>query len=138
MVTARRLWSTVLCPGGNWSWLVSFLLFSIFINDTDNEIECTLSKLADDTKLKGAVGMTEGRDAIQRDLDDLEKCVLYRLGEELLESSPADKDLGVLVDEKLETSQESVLAAQKVNWAASTKGWPTEGGRELSPSPLPS
>ncbi|GAB0186171.1 cAMP-dependent protein kinase inhibitor alpha [Grus japonensis] len=85
-------------------------------SDTDSGIECTLSTFVDDTKLCGAVDTPEEWDAIQGDLDRLErwahanfmkfnkaKCKIlhmgqgnpkdnYRLGRERIESSPGGVD----------------------------------------------
>ncbi|KAJ7413996.1 F-box only protein 25 [Willisornis vidua] len=101
----------------------------------DNGIECTISTLGDDTK-SGAADMLEGRDVIQKDLDRTEVGVSeshevqqgkvqrpapgwgtpkykHRMGGEWIENSPEQKDSGVLVDRKVNMSQQCVLAAQK-------------------------
>ncbi|GAB0186243.1 mitochondrial enolase superfamily member 1 [Grus japonensis] len=102
-------WRTV-TSGVPQGLVLGLALFNIFVGDMDSGIKCTLSKFADNTKLCGGVDTPEGRDAIQRDLDRLE-----RLGEEWIESSPEEKDLGVLIDEKLNMSRQCALAAQKAN-----------------------
>ncbi|GAB0202754.1 hypothetical protein GRJ2_002741000 [Grus japonensis] len=115
------------------------MLFNISVGNIGNVIEYTLSKSVNDTKLCGVIDMLEGRDAIQKNLDRLEtwahanltkfnkaKCKVlhmgrgnhthsYRLGREWIGSSPEEKDLGVLIDEKLNMSQQCALAAQKAN-----------------------
>ncbi|KAK4827430.1 hypothetical protein QYF61_017868 [Mycteria americana] len=115
------------------------VLFNVFVNDLDTGVECTLSKFADDIKEGGGVDSLESREALQRDLDRLErwaitnhvrfnksKCQIlhlgrgnpgytYKLGDERLESSPVERDLGVWVDGKLNMSQQCALAAKRFN-----------------------
>jgi len=114
-------------------------LFNFFINDLDEELECTLSKFADGTKLGGVTDTPEGCAAFQRDLERLESCAQrnlmrfnkgkcrvlhlgrnnpmhqYRLRADLLESSSAERDLGELMDNKLTVSQQCALVAEKAN-----------------------
>uniref|UniRef100_A0A8C3GHF6 Reverse transcriptase domain-containing protein n=1 Tax=Cairina moschata TaxID=8855 RepID=A0A8C3GHF6_CAIMO len=114
------------------------VFFIVFINDLSIGLESVLSKFADNTKL-GVMDSDEGGKALQRDLDRLESwaitnrmkfnkskcCVLhlgrgnpgytYRLGDEMLESSTAERDLGAVVDSKLNMRQQCALAARRAN-----------------------
>ena len=112
------------------------VLFKIFINDLHAGVDCTISKFADGTKLGGAADSLEGQEALQKDLDrsgnhqwhEVEQEQRphsapgqsnvghkYRLGEEWLESSPAERDLGGLADSSLNRSQQRALAAKRAN-----------------------
>ena len=55
------------------------MLFNTFISGINSGIDCTLSEIANDTKLCDAVDTTEERVAIQRGLDRLEKCAHVNL-----------------------------------------------------------
>jgi len=106
------------------------MLFSTFINYLGAGIKCTVSKVADGTKLGGALDFHEGREALQRDLDRLgswaitnhmkfnkSKCqilhlgqgkpsYMYKLGHGRLENSPVERDLRVWFDGELNMNQQ--------------------------------
>ncbi|KAF7236378.1 Heterogeneous nuclear ribonucleoprotein M [Varanus komodoensis] len=115
------------------------ILFNLFINDMEEGVNSLLIKLADDTKT-GAVATTEEQVLwIQKDLDRLWKwagdnrvafnvdkckvlhlghrnrCHKYRLGDKWLESSTFERDLGVLVDCRLNMSQQCDAVVKRAN-----------------------
>ncbi|KAF7239250.1 RNA-directed DNA polymerase from mobile element jockey [Varanus komodoensis] len=115
------------------------ILFNLFINDMEEGVNSLLIKFTDDTKT-GAVATTEEQVLqIQKDLDRLWKwagdnrmafnvdkckvlhlghrnsCHRYRLGDKWLESSTCERDLGVLVDFRLNMSQQCDVVVKRAN-----------------------
>lgn len=115
-------------------------VFNALVRDMQSGIICTLGKFAENINFCDGVDTLVGRDGIQRDLDGLEgwvhvnlmkfneaKCKVwhmgqgnpkqkYRLDREWTESSSTEeRDLGLLVDEKLDTIRQCELSAEKVN-----------------------
>lgn len=125
-------------------WVVSVgsilgtVLFNIFINDPDAGLKCIQIKFAGDTKLGGTVNSLSRGKAIgeiltnQRAWQSPTTLSLTRAnpafctgnrqpwlhlhtGEQELESSTVEKNLGVLVDVKLNMSSQCAQAAKRTN-----------------------
>ncbi|KAF7236297.1 Tenascin-X [Varanus komodoensis] len=115
------------------------ILFNLFINDMEEGVNSLLIKFADDSKT-GAVATTEEQVLqIQKVLDRLWKwagdnrmafnvdkckvlhlghrnrCHKYRLGDKWLESSACERDFRVLVDCRLNMSQQCDAAVKRAN-----------------------
>ena len=115
------------------------ILFVIFINDVPTQVIHNFCKLfADDCKLFGPV-ISSGENLVQSDLAKLEqwskiwqlpfnakKCKVmhfgynnpkreYTLNGQVLESTEAEKDLGVMVDDKLKFHIHTAFAVKKAN-----------------------
>ena len=116
-------------------------LFIIYINDIDEGIASSILKFADDTKVFRKCGTVEEAFTLQEDLSTLyqwssdwqmlfnaDKCHClhigsknphydYFLGEERIETSTQEKDLGVIIHQSLSNSVHVANAVKKANQA---------------------
>ncbi|GAB0178756.1 mitochondrial enolase superfamily member 1 [Grus japonensis] len=120
-------------------WILGLILLNVFINDLDDENKCTLSKFADDPKLEGVLirqlamllfrgtstgwrngsaGASWSSTKVNADAGISEQPTTDTstgLGADWLESSSADKDLEVHMDNRLTRSQQRVLMIEAAN-----------------------
>ena len=116
------------------------ILFVVFINDLPSEVKHNMCKLfADDCKIYGIVDVSNNTSTIQSDLDNLSnwsqywqlpfsatKCktmhfgyqnpeIEYKLNNHILEKVHEEKDLGVIIDDKLKFHQHTASVCKKAN-----------------------
>lgn len=117
------------------------VLFLIYINDIDSNINCNIKKFADDTKLYGPVVHENAceQNLLQSDLDSLckwaddwqmcfntDKCkvmhtgynnpeVAYTMENCIIITIDEAKDLGVIIHKSLNPSRQCMEAAKKAN-----------------------
>ena len=114
-------------------------LFLIYINDIDEDLTCTVSKFADDTKIGSTVLSNEQVENMQNNLDKLsawaqtwqmrfneDKCKVlhigsrnekatYKMNDTQLQVVDKEKDLGVIISNNLKPSQQCAEVVKKAN-----------------------
>ena len=119
--------------------VIGALLFLLFINDIPNEIKCNIQLFADDAKIFKTVENEEDHQDRFKDLDNLEnwarlwqmkfnvgQCKVlhlgrrnpryeYNMGDLTLETATEEKDLGVIIYEKLKFDKHTEAQANKAN-----------------------
>ena len=115
------------------------ILFLIFINDIDNDLNCKISKFADDTKIARKICTDADAKLLNQDLQLLvnwsdrwqmefnkDKCVVmhigatnnkhpYIMGNKILNSTNMERDLGVLIESNCKVSEQCIKAVKKAN-----------------------
>jgi hypothetical protein len=115
------------------------ILFTIYINDLDDEIKSKILKFADDTKLTGRVSNDKQRQTIKEDLAvlsnwasvwempfNIDKCKVMHIGNsnletkyemsgKKLEQTKEEKDLGVIVCDNFKVGKQCLKASNKGN-----------------------
>ena len=133
-------WQSVLSgvPQGS---VLGPLLFLIYINDLDVNINSKLSKFADDTKMCRTSNNDKEAATLQNDLHkiyqwsldwqmlfNIDKCVVihagnnnkrynYTMGDSEIRKSTKERDLGIMVESSGKVTEQCVMAAKKANVA---------------------
>jgi hypothetical protein len=115
------------------------VLFIIYINDLETDLISKIGKFADDTKMSKCVNSLRDAEVLRDDLKKLyewsrswqmqfnkDKCVVmhigrknnkfeYKLGDTVLTKSVQERDLGIIVDNRLKFSEQCNVAIKNAN-----------------------